>query len=128
MKQLPFISLLILFSCTKSGITEKDIPGTWKTTEYDVELYKMNKTMEAIIKDIALSTVHHFNKDGSWSTTMKQDAKLSGEWSFNEAREELTLTSSSFEKDQIWLYKNDFKFEYQSENSNGKVKRIISKE
>lgn len=128
MRYLFLIPLFFLLSCNKNDISENEIPGEWRVTEFDVDLYEMNETMEAIIENIALSTVYQFRKDGVWESTKDQGERQSGEWSYSEDSGELTLTSSSFEDDQTWVYKNDFKFEYIFENRNGKQKSVITKE
>lgn len=127
MRPLLFIPLLFLFACSKSGITEKNIVGEWKTTECDIELYEMNETMEAIVQKMALSMVYHINEDGSWTSTMESGERQTGTWILNEDQEELILSSTSSEYRQTWVYKNDFEFEYLFENDYCKERRIITK-
>ena len=129
MKFLPFLLVVVLFSC-HHDFTKDDIVGKWKVTAFDSEDTIFNNVMMRIIRDIAFSEEYIFEKNGEFYKTIqgKTDSKP-GKWTYSEESKELILTYPENGIQQIWTHQNRWSFEHITQKNNyGSQKIVIKKQ
>lgn len=125
MRYIIILSLFFIFSCSYK-LKKEDIVGKWKVVKYEAE--GLNRNMEAQFKKVALSTYYLFEEDGTWEAKNDQSLILGGDWNYSLEKEELILTTSLDDYEQVWSHTGIWKFECEEENLLGKDKRVIRKQ
>ncbi len=115
MKTKLFILLIIIFpfltSCSDNF--KKDIVGEWRGVNLEVDADKIYPQLLKNGKIVTKATIHRFNTDGTYSTTILKNSlnsisrKYKGKIILDETNKQLTLIpdSSFFEIDGSWEFK-----------------------
>ncbi|GEM_PF-5790711 len=103
-----FLLTLIISAFSMSAMAQIDpakIPGSWKVTDFKVEMDDISEDNVGKAKKEALSTVYSLQDDGqSIMTTSSKPEGYSGRWTYNERQRELTIQGSDQGKSKPEIY------------------------